>query len=118
MALVFVLPYVARSKCADVTWCHLRINGRARVKYCHENWPGGVITMPVGCVWPANYRNPCGKPVQYGHLCWDHLQQLRQMAGCLSMAKLRYPLVATKKYPPPALFAASGSVPGHHLPRF
>jgi len=34
------------------------------------------------------------------------------------MAKLRYPLVATKKYPPPALFAASGSVPGHHLPRF
>jgi len=63
-----------------------------------------VITMPMGCVWPANYRNPCGKPVQYGHLCWDHLQQLRQMAGCLSMAKLRYPLVATKKYPPPALF--------------
>src|SRR5882724_228290 len=35
----------------------------------------------------------------------------------MSMAKLRYPLVATKKYPPPALFAASGSVPGHHLLR-
>jgi len=38
--------------------------------------------MPMGCVWPANYRNPCGKPVSYGHVCWDHLQQLRQMAGC------------------------------------
>jgi hypothetical protein len=29
------------------------------------------------------------------------------------MPKLRYPLVATKKYPPPAPFAASGTVLGH-----
>src|ERR1700731_4898608 len=44
-------------------------------------------------------------------------EELEAETGLLSMAKLRYPLVATKKYPPPALFAASGSVLGHHLPR-
>jgi hypothetical protein len=38
----------------------------------------------MGCVWPANYRNSCGLPVRYGHICSNHLQQVREMAGTLA----------------------------------
>ena len=42
--------------------------------------------MPIGCVWPANYRNSCGAPVQQGHICARHLAQVQRMAGMLVCA--------------------------------
>jgi hypothetical protein len=37
--------------------------------------------MPIGCVWPANYRNSCGFPAQHGHICTRHLERVYSLAG-------------------------------------
>ena len=42
--------------------------------------------MPIGCVWPANYKNPCQRPASLGHVCPEHLTLVRSHAGTLGCA--------------------------------
>jgi len=42
--------------------------------------------VPKRCVWPANYRNPCGQPACAGHICCEHVRVVQGQAGRLDCA--------------------------------
>jgi hypothetical protein len=42
--------------------------------------------VTTGCVWPANYRNPCQQAVLLGRTCLQHMTLVRRHAGTLHCA--------------------------------
>jgi hypothetical protein len=45
-----------------------------------------VRRMTNRCVWPANYRNSCQRPVCLGSICSEHMTLVHRRAGRLDCA--------------------------------